>query len=69
MKIFGVNIKENPYPKRPITIAYCVFNKNHGLSVNKVESFPSISEFELFLKEKNPWFAVVYIPFICSQQF
>jgi hypothetical protein len=29
MKRFGINFTENPTPKRPITIAYCVFKKSH----------------------------------------
>jgi hypothetical protein len=62
MKIFGINFTESPSTKRPITIAYCVFKKSHGLSVNKVEFFPIISDFELFLKEKGPWFAGVKFP-------
>jgi hypothetical protein len=69
MKIFGVNFTESPCPKRPITIAYCVFKKSHGLSVNKVESFPTISEFETFLKEKGPWFAGVNFPLGQPKQF
>ncbi len=69
MKIFGVNFTDNPTPKRPITIAHCVFKKSHGLSVNKVESFSAISDFELFLKEKGPWFAGVNFPLGQPKQF
>ena len=67
MKIFGTNFTENPSPKMPMTIAYSAFKKSHRLSVNKIEYFPTISEFELFLKEKFPWFARVNFPFVCSQ--
>ena len=68
MKIFGVNSTENPNPKWSITIAYYIFKKSHGLSINKVESFPSISEFELFLKEKVFRLPELILLYICSQQ-
>ena len=57
MKIFGANFTENPSPKRPITIVYSAFKKSHRLPVNKIEYFPTISEFELSLKEKIPCFS------------
>ena len=69
MKIFGINFTENPSPKRPITIAYCVYKKNHGLSVNRIEFSPTISDFEKFLKEKGPWFAGINFPLGQPKQF
>ncbi len=69
MKIFGINFTANPTDKSPITIALCDFKKSHGLSVHKVQFLTSISEFELFLKQKGPWFAGVNFPLGQPKQF
>jgi signal transduction histidine kinase len=69
MKIFGINFTANPTDKNPIAVALCDFKKSHGLSVHKVESLTSISEFEEFLKQKGPWFAGVNFPLGQPKQF
>ncbi len=69
MKIFGINFTEDPSPQRPITVAICDFKRNYGLSVQKVESIHSISEFEKFLTQKGPWFAGANFPLGQPTQF
>lgn len=69
MKIFGVNFKDKPTPKNPISVAFCDFKKNNGLTVHKVKTFSSLPDFENFLEQKGPWFAGVNFPLGQPRQF
>jgi signal transduction histidine kinase len=62
MKIFGINFNHSPSEDNPITIAVCDFKISQGLSITKVTSLYSISEFDTFLQQKGPWFAGVNFP-------
>ena len=69
MKNFRVNFKDKPTPKNAISVAFCDSKKNNGLTVHKVEAFSSLTEFEKFLEQKEPWFAVLNFPLTQPKQF
>ena len=61
-RVYGLDFTSVPSPRKPITKAECLFEKN-CLSVRRIEPLSGFSEFEAFLDTEGEWIAGIDFPF------
>lgn len=62
MKIYGLDFTSAPTPKKPITLAECIFEENI-LEVGGIKPLTDFSSFETFLDAEDDWVAGIDFPF------